>query len=73
MARALAITAASKAASVNTVDMTVAKLRYAVRRRCDLCSDRVDIGECTCQMRCLSRRCAGPEDIPAGADEASIP
>lgn len=74
LARARALTAGTRAASANTYDMTVIKLREAERRRCPLCSGDIDIGPCSCTMRCSAEACR-PSQAGGGAwwEEASIP
>jgi hypothetical protein len=73
MRRAKAVTAVTRAVSDDTVEATVARLRAAAGRRCDLCSGRIDVGRCTCTLRCLSAGCAASDEISGKEDEASIP
>jgi hypothetical protein len=73
MRRAVAMTTVTRAVSDDTVAATVIRLRAAAARRCDLCSGRIDIGRCTCTLRCLSDRCTATGEISGKDDEASIP
>ena len=73
MARARGLTAGTRAASDNSLDMTVMRLRESIRRRCEVCSGRVEVGgTCTCQLRCPADRvCQAQPEL--ADDELSIP
>lgn len=69
MARARALTAGMRASSRNTADLTLIRVREAERRRCLLCSGDIDIGWCTCDIRCTSARCM----VDPPEEEATLP
>lgn len=71
LGRGKAITAGTRAASDNALDMTVMRLRESIRKRCALCSGRDRDGRCTCQLRCPDRDCQAQPEL--AEDDASIP
>lgn len=70
MARARALTAGTRGASRNTAALSLIRVREAERRRCLLCNGEIDIGWCTCDIRCTSARCT-VEPVPQ--EEATLP
>lgn len=68
MVRAVEMTAAIRDESRVTYNLAVIRLRMASRRACELCSGRAQVADCSCKVRCLFRRCAGPL-LPGEIDE----
>jgi non-canonical (house-cleaning) NTP pyrophosphatase len=71
MSRGLGMTAGYRASSDNSLDMTVMRLREAARRNCEVCSHRVEVGTCTCTIRCTDRACQ--RDPHLDETDVSIP